>query len=93
MLSIVILCDINKNVNIYDHEDMFGILNTPTKWGLDLFSQFSKIKIRTNIIIFESFSSNQNCTHALYRINVIPIKNYKVAYLSIPTTTNNKQDN
>lgn len=71
MLSIVILCDVNRNVNINNHEDIFGISNT--KWGL-VFSQFNKIKIRTNIIILESFSSNQNCTHALYRINVIPIR-------------------
>lgn len=71
MLSIVILCDVNRNVNINNHEDIFGISNT--KWGL-VFSQFNKIKIRTNIIILKSFSSNQNCTHALYRINVIPIR-------------------
>lgn len=31
MLRISILCDVNRNVNINNHEDIFGILNTPTK--------------------------------------------------------------
>lgn len=31
------LCDVNRNVNKYNYNDMFGILNTPNKWGFEFF--------------------------------------------------------